>query len=61
VGHAALARRGITAALAGLVDEGWLDRQGALALVDPIMRGNARTLFNLERKTAALQSAPWLG
>jgi hypothetical protein len=61
VGHAALARRGITAALAGLVDEGWLDRKGALALVDPIMRGNARTLFNLERKTAALQHAPWLG
>jgi predicted TIM-barrel fold metal-dependent hydrolase len=60
VGHAALARRGITAALTGLVDEGWLDREGALALVDPIMRGNARTLFDLERKTARLKTAPWL-
>jgi hypothetical protein len=60
VGHAALARRGITLALAQLVDEGWLDRDGALALVDPVMRGNARTLFNLEAKTARLKAAPWL-
>jgi hypothetical protein len=60
VGHAALARLGITAALAGLVDEGWLDREGALALVDPIMRGNARTLFDLERKAQRLKHAPWL-
>jgi len=60
VGHAALARRGIAAALGGLVHEGWLDRAGALDLVDPIMRGNACTLFNLEAKAAALQRAPWL-
>jgi hypothetical protein len=60
VGHAALARQGIAVALAGLVDEGWLDRDGALDLVDPIMRGNARTLFDLDRKTARLTDAPWL-
>lgn len=60
VGHAALARRGITTALAQLVDEGWLDRKAALDLVDPIMRGNARTLFDLERKTERLKNAPWL-
>jgi predicted TIM-barrel fold metal-dependent hydrolase len=60
VGHAALARRGITTALAQLVDEGWLDRDAALDLVDPIMRGNARALFDLERKTERLKTAPWI-
>jgi predicted TIM-barrel fold metal-dependent hydrolase len=60
VGHAALARRGITTALAQLVDEGWLDRDAALDLVDPIMRGNARALFDLERKTERLKTAPWV-
>jgi hypothetical protein len=60
VGHAALARLGISTALSQLVDEGWLDRDAALDLVDPIMRGNARTLFALDRKTAALQHPPWL-
>jgi hypothetical protein len=60
VGHAALARRGITVALAQLVDEGWLDLGAALELVDPIMRSNARSLFDLERKTARLKNAPWL-
>jgi hypothetical protein len=60
VGHTTLARRGITAALSQLVDEGWLDRDAALDLVDPIMRGNARTLFDLDRKTAALRHPPWL-
>jgi hypothetical protein len=60
VGHAALARRGIGVALAQLVDEGWLDLEAALELVDPIMRGNARALFGLERKTERLKTAPWL-
>ncbi len=60
VGHAALARRGITSALTQIVDEGWLDCTAALDLVDPIMRGNARTLFGLDRKAAALQHPPWL-
>jgi len=60
VGHAALARRGITVALSQLVDEGWLDLEAALELIDPIMRGNARALFDLERKTARLKTAPWV-
>jgi hypothetical protein len=59
VGHAALARQGITIALGKLVDEGWLDRDAALELVDPIMRGNARVLFDLENKMARLKKAPW--
>jgi hypothetical protein len=60
VGHATLARQGITTALAQLVDEGWLDRAAALDLVEPIMRANARALFDLDRKAAALQTPPWL-
>jgi hypothetical protein len=60
VGHATLARRGIAVSLAQLVDEGWLDLEAALDLVDPIMRGNARSLFDLERKTERLKRAPWL-
>jgi hypothetical protein len=60
VGHAVLARRGITNALSQLVDEGWLDRDAALDLVDPIMRGNAHALFDLDRKSARLAHPPWL-
>jgi predicted TIM-barrel fold metal-dependent hydrolase len=59
LGHAILARRGIALALAELVEEGWLDRSEALDLVEPLMRGNARTLFRLEEKTRALSQAPW--
>jgi hypothetical protein len=47
-------------ALTQLVDEGWLNLERALGLVDPIMRGNARRLFDLERKTERLKKAPWL-
>jgi len=59
VGHAALARRGIALALAELVEEGWLSLAEAQALVDPIMHGNARRIFRLEEKAAALKQAPW--
>ncbi len=59
-GHASLARRGIRNALVGLVDEGWLTLDGALALSERIMHGNAREIFNLNEKTKRLQSAPWL-
>ena len=52
--------QGITTAVAQLVDEGWLDRNAALDLVEPIMRGNARALFDLDRKTSALKTPPWL-
>ncbi|MBE7503582.1 MAG: amidohydrolase family protein [Verrucomicrobiales bacterium] len=59
VGHAALARRGIALALAELVEEGWLSLNEALGLVDPIMHENARRLFKLPEKEAALKQAPW--
>lgn len=45
VGHAAIARQGLVQALGELVDEGWLRDNDALALVEPLMRGNARELF----------------
>jgi uncharacterized protein len=60
VGHAAMARQGLAQALTELVDEGWLSAEDALALVDPICHGNARRLFQLARKSAALAQAPWL-
>jgi len=60
VGHAAMARRGVAQALAELVQEEWLSLQDALELVDPILHGNARRLFDLEGKTRALASAPWV-
>ena len=43
-----------------LTEEGRLDLESALNLADPIMRGNARALFNLDQKTKKLQAAPWL-
>ncbi|MEW6235881.1 MAG: amidohydrolase family protein [Candidatus Omnitrophota bacterium] len=60
VGHAFLARLGIRNALSRMVDEGWLTLDRALALVEPIMNGNARRLFQLEKKTDALRKAPWI-
>ena len=59
LGHALIARRGIAQALAELVEEGWLTLPDALELVDPILRGNARRLFRLDEKTAALERASW--
>ena len=50
VGHARIARDGIYAALSELVDEGYVSRANALELVDPLLRGNARRIFNLEQK-----------
>jgi uncharacterized protein len=60
VGHALLARRGIALALEELVEEGWLELEEALALVQPLMRGNARTLFRIPEKERHLASAPWV-
>ena len=59
VGHARMARQGITQALVELVEEGWLTESRARALVEPLMRGNARTLFRLEEKAAELTRVPW--
>lgn len=44
-GHAAIARRGLERALGELAAEGWLGGDEALALVEPLMRGNAAALF----------------
>jgi predicted TIM-barrel fold metal-dependent hydrolase len=45
VGHAKVARRGLTRALSELVHEGWLSVGEALALVPELMNGNARSIF----------------
>ena len=59
VGHAIMARQGITQALSELVDEGWLLLDDALDLVEPIMRGNARRVFDLQAKEERLEKVPW--
>ena len=59
LGHATLARRGVTLALSELVEEGWLSLDEALELTDPIMNGNARNIFNLSEKTKALKNVKW--
>lgn len=45
VGHAEIARRGLRHSLEELVRSGWLTVDEALALVQPLMRGNAERLF----------------
>jgi len=60
VGHAIMARQGITQALSELVEENWLTLDDALQIIDPLLHGNARQLFNLEQKTKILRQAPWL-
>ena len=59
LGHAVIARRGISLALSELVEEGWLSLNNALELIDPIMHGNARRIFNLAEKTKILKTAKW--
>jgi uncharacterized protein len=59
LGHAIIARRGITQALAELVEEGWLTLSDALELVEPILRGNAHQLFRLDQKAEALERVDW--
>lgn len=59
LGHALLARHGIALALSELVEEGYLTLDDALELVEPIMNGNARRVFRIAEKQAALKTAPW--
>jgi hypothetical protein len=59
LGHATIARRGIALALSELVEEGWLSLTDAMDLIDPIMHGNARQLFNLAEKTHVLANLKW--
>ncbi len=60
VGHVALARQGIALALEQLVEDRWLDLNSAVDMVEGLLRGNAREIFNLAEKTQRLQKAPWL-
>ena len=48
-GHAAIARQGITQAIAELIEEDWLAEDEAPALIDRIMRGNAHEIYAYER------------
>jgi len=59
-GHARLARNGVYAALSELVEEGYLSREDALELVEPLLRGNARRIFQLEKKYEAARNVPWI-
>jgi uncharacterized protein len=45
VGHASIARQGLAQALDELVGDGWIASHAALALVEPLMFGNAAALF----------------
>lgn len=56
LGHAIMARRGMAQALSELVEEGWLTLREAIDLVDPILNGNARQLFQVESKIRAAQA-----
>ena len=60
LGHAVIARQGLTRALAQLVDEGYLPSKDALELVPGLMHGNARRIFDVKTKAERLRKAPWL-
>ncbi len=57
--HAVIARRGIALALSELVEEGWMSLDNAMELIDPIMHGNARQIFNLAEKDKILKNVKW--
>ena len=59
VGHAEMARWGLTRALTELVLEGWLKTSEALGLIEPLMRGNAYRVFDLEKKKRINARCPW--
>ncbi len=59
LGHAVIARRGITQALSQLVEEGWLTLDSALEKADMIMHTNARRIFNLAEKEKVLKQVKW--
>jgi len=59
IGHARIARNGVCAALYELVQEGYLSEKDALELVEPLLRGNARRIFQLEKKYELAKTVPW--
>jgi uncharacterized protein len=50
IGHAAIARKGITQALSELVAEDWIGYNDALDLADDLMYKNAERLFNKQHR-----------
>lgn len=58
-GHARMARNGVYMALAELVDEGYFGQDDALDLVEPLLKGNGRRIFNLENKYKVARNVPW--
>jgi hypothetical protein len=48
IGHAEIARRGLAGSLEQLILDEWLTAKEALALVRPLMRGNATRVFRYE-------------
>lgn len=59
LGHAFIARHGISLALSELVDEGWIKLEEAIKLTDPIMHENAKKIFDLKSKTKLLKNLNW--
>ena len=51
VGHAAIARHGLSLALSNLVTDSWMTEREGLGLIDPLMRDNAWSLFRLAEKS----------
>lgn len=59
LGHSIIARNGIALALAELVEENYISLKEALALVDPLLNGNARKIFRLEEKLKIMKNLDW--
>lgn len=53
VGHARIARQGVTQALSELVEEGWLGERDALDAASRILRDNAHEVFRIADRLAA--------
>lgn len=59
LGHSVIARNGIALALSELVEEKYISQYEALALVDPLLNGNAREIFSLKKKQQLLKNLNW--
>jgi len=59
VGHAKIARDGLCSVLYELLEEGYVNKNEVLNLVEPLLRGNARQIFQLEKKYEMAKNVPW--
>jgi predicted TIM-barrel fold metal-dependent hydrolase len=57
-GHARIARRGIARVLAGMMEGGELSESEMPELAEMLLRGNARELFDIDRKLGAVPAGP---